>query len=253
MLALLSGCGNDTSSSKSGGVDVDIADAIAEAESRRSADPDAKGGNTCLLDYSTKYDQLLSEMMVLDLTGFTDETMDIKYSKVFSDPTYHSISYRFENKRIGKHPAMDFETELRDEIELGSIKPMSLNQFKEIYRVITQEQTDLANQSIDDVIEGKSDSEEANEKMAELEQQGVDKETTKGAVNMMKDAFANISKSYVNVDDLGEAATWNTFTNSLNVLQNGVHFELYIEVSNDNEENKNTAIAFAEKILNQCK
>jgi len=69
----------------------------------------------------------------------------------------------------------------------------------------------------------------------------------------MKEAFANVSKSYTDVEGLGDAAAWNSYANTLNVLQNGVQFELYVLVSNDGEENKKTAIAVAEKVLEVCK
>jgi len=251
LVALGSGCGGDSGSS--GGVDVDLEDAIAEAEGRRAADPDAMGGNTCLLGYTTKYDELLTEAIVTAVTGFNTEVMEVDYSKVLKNPTYHSVAYEFENKRIGKHPAMDFELELKDVIKLGSIKEMSLTQFEQIYSVPTDEQIALGDQTIDDVVDGKIEHAEASEKIAELEKQGVDKETTKSATGMMKEAFANVSKSYTDVEGLGDAAAWNSFANTLNVLQDGVQFELYVMVSNDSEENKKQAIAVAEKVLEVCK
>lgn len=251
LAVMIISCGENSSSS-TGGVEVDLDDAIAQAEGRRAANPDEMGGNSCLLAFQTKYDELLAKEMVLAATGFSEEVLEVKYSKALKDPVYHSFTYRFANKRVGKIKGLDFESELRDEVMIKSIKPMSLNQFQQVYRIPTQEETNLGNQSIDDAIAGKSESEEANEKMAELEEKGVSKETTQGAADLMKETFSNVANSYMKVEDLGDAATWNSFTNSLNVLQNGVQFELLVNVSNDEERNKSTAIAVAKKILALC-
>lgn len=254
IMLIAAACNNSTKENNgSTGVETDLEGAIAKAESRRVADPNASGGNTCLFNYQEKYDQLLTDEMVLNLTGFSKDVLDIKYSKALKNPEYHSISYRFTNKRIGKPTGMDFEMEVNDEIKLKSIKAMSLNQFKDTYRVVSQQERDVANQTIDDVTDGKSDNEEANDKIKELDERGVSKETTKGVTSIMKDAFAKVGKSYANVDGLGDAATWNSYTMDLNVIKDGVQFELMVNVSKDNEENKKMAIEVAKKILDRCK
>lgn len=252
LAAMIISCGENPATSSAGGVEVDLEDAIAQAEGRRAADPNEMGGNSCLLDYNTQYDELLTKEMILSISGFSEDVLEVKYSKALKDPSYHSLSYRFANKRIGKIKGLDFETELIDEVTVKSIKPMSLNQFEQTYKVQSQEEINLTNQSIDDVVEGKSESEEANEKIAELDKKGVSKETTQGVADIMKETFSNVSKSYSTVDGLGDAATWNSFTNSLNVLQNGVQFELYVDVSIENEENKNLAIKVAKQVLAKC-
>ncbi len=253
IMVITASCGNKNGNSTGKGVDADLEDAISKAENRRDADPDAKGGNICLLNYQEKYDQLLTEEMVLDATGFSKDVIKIKYSKALKNPEYHSVSYRFANKRIGKVKEVGIEMELNDDVVLKSIKPLSLNQFKDTYRVVSQQERDLANQKIDDAVEGRSEDPEANAKIKELDKMGVDKKTTKGAANMIKDAFSNVAKSYRNVEGLGDAATWNTHTNTLNVLQNGVQFELYVEVSNEQEKNRKVAIDIAGKLLDRCK
>ena len=130
---------------------------------------------------------------------------------------------------------------------------MSLTKFKSAYRILsTQEQAD-ADKVLDDVATGKSDSEEANKKIEDLEKQGIDKKTTKGVTDVMKGAFAKINQSYFTVNDLGDSASWNSFTKELHVLKDGVHFEIYSSISGDDEVNKKTAIATAKKILEKCK
>ncbi len=246
-------CGSDKEKSSSNGVDVDLDDAIAKAEGRRAADPNAKGGNTCLLGYLEKYDQLLTEDMVLSATSFDKAKLDLRYNKALKNPEYHSVSYRFKNKRKAFIEQIGVTTEVPDAVVLNAIKPMSLNHFRDTYRAVTQQETDVANQKIDEVVEGKSTEKDANDKIEELGKMGVDKKTTKSVTDVMKGTFANVAKSYVAVDGLADAATWNTFANTLNVITNGVHFELNVEISADNADNKKVAIAIANKILAVCK
>lgn len=246
-------CTSDKGKSTNNGVDVDLDDAISKAEGRRAADPNAKGGNICLLSYLEKYDQLLTEKMVLSATGFDKANLELKYNKALKNPEYHSVSYRFKHKRKAFVEQIGMTMEVPDFVVLNSIKAMSLNHFKDTYRAVTQQETDVANKQIDDVVEGKSTEKEANEKIKEVEKMGVDKKTTKSVTDVMKGTFANVAKSYVAIDGLGDAATWNTFANTLNVIANGVHFELHVEISAVNDENKKVATEIANQILAVCK
>lgn len=246
-------CRSDKGKTTNNGIDVDLDDAISKAEGRRAADPDAKGGNTCLLSYLEKYDQLLTEDMALSTTGFDKTKLELKYTKALKNPEYHSVSYRFKNKRKAFVEQIGMIMEVPDFVVLNSIKAMSLNHFRDTYRAVTQQETAIANKQIDDVVEGKSTEKDANDQMKELEKMGVDKKTTKSVTDVMKGTFANVAKSYVAVDDLGDAATWNTFANTLNVIANGVHFELHVEISSENSENKKVATEIANKILAVCK
>jgi hypothetical protein len=251
-VALAVSCGK-SNNDNTGGVDVDLDDAISQAESRRAADPDAKGGNTCLLDFNEKYDQYLTEDLVISVTGFSKDVMDFEYSKALKNPAYHSVSYKFKNKRRGKVQGLDMELELKDAITITSIKPMSMNDFSTTYKVVTDEQLKVANQTIDDVVDGKIEDKEVAARLKEAEERGIDKKTTKGAIGVMKGAFEKVGKSYTPVEGLGDAATWNTYSNNLNVLQNGVQFELSVDVSNDQEKNREVAIAIAKLLLKKCK
>ena len=253
LLIVCIACASDKGKSNNSGVVVDLDDELAKIESKRPSDPNAKGGNTCLLSYLEKYDQLLTEETVLNATKFDKTKLEINYSKALKNPEYHSVNYRFKNKRKAFVEQIGVEMEVPDFVVLSSIKPMSLEHFKNTYRAVSQQEIDAANHQIDNAIEGKSNEKEANEKIRELEKMGIDKKTTKSVTDVMKGTFVNVAKSYVTVDDLGDAATWNTFANTLNVIDNGVHFELHVEVSDDNINNKNVAIAVANQLLKACK
>src|SRR5690606_927575 len=86
----VSACGEGSNKSDGGKIGgIDINDAIATAEKRREADPNASGGNKCLLAYQEKYDELLTKDMVLALTGFDESKMEMKYMKIMK-PEHHS-------------------------------------------------------------------------------------------------------------------------------------------------------------------
>lgn len=244
---------SENKSKKSGSENVDLESAIENAESRRKTDPNASGGNKCLLDYQSKYGQLLSEAEVVTATGFSKDKMKIKNNNKLKNPEYHEYLFKFKNKRIGKVRGLDREYEIEDVVGIKGIKAMSLTDFENNYRAITDEEMDLANQTIDDMLEGKSGDAEAEAALKKVEEKNVSKEQVKEVSGKMMDAFKEISEGYRKVVDLGDAARWNVVTNELIVLQNGVKFEIVADISNDNEKNKSTAIKLAEIVLNKCK
>lgn len=230
-----------------GGIDVE--GAIKDAESRRKADPNASGGNKCLLDYQVKLDQLLTAEMVTRATGFSESGMDSTYRKIMG-PAYHEVQYEFKNGRKGKVRGLTGEYELKDFVAVGSVKPMSLTQFEDSYRVITEEEEKLAKDSFNDVVEGKSG--EADEALNQLKKSDISKETIKKSGGALMSAFKEVSEGYRVEKGLGDAARWNITTHRMTVLQNGVQFELTVEVSNDTEKNRETAVAIAKEILKRC-
>lgn len=232
-----------------GGIDVE--GAIKNAESRRKTDPNSSGGNKCLLDYQTKLDQLLTADMVVRATGFSENVMDSSYTQIMSTE-YHYVNYSFQNKRKGKVMGLKGEFEVKDEVALRRIKPISLTRFKDSYRVITQEEEQLAKDVFEDVAEGKSGDKQADEAAKQLRESNIDKETVKTAGGALMSTFKEISEGYREEKELGDAARWNVATNELAVLKNGVQFELHVEVSNDKEKNREAAIAIAKEILKKC-
>lgn len=233
--------------------EIDLESAIDNAESRRKLDPNASGGNSCLLDYQSKYDQLVSETDVLTATGFSKEKLETKYQKVMKSPEYHEFLFKFKNKRIGKVRGLTREMEIPDIVKVRGIKAMSLNDFENNYRALTDEEMDLANQAVDDILEGKSGEAEAEAAVKKAEEQNISKEQVKEVSGELMDAFKEVSEGYRKVMNLGDAARWNLVTNELVVLQNGVKFELMIDVSNDPKINQKVAFDLAQIILNKCK
>ncbi|PPL02240.1 hypothetical protein [Parapedobacter indicus] len=238
---------NKNNGGKIGGIDV--TDAIAAAEKRREIDPNASGGNTCLLAYQEKYDQLLTKDIVLTLTGFDESKMEVKYTKIMK-PEYHSVNYTFDNQRVRERAG--YTMPFKDNVQLGSIKAMSLAQFNDSYRAVTAEEDATVDEVLEDLHDGKVTDPDAQEALGNLEKQGVDKEVAKQATGTLRDAFRKVAEGYRKVEGLGDAAVWNVETQELVVLENGVKFDLQVDTKNTNDENKAAAIELARKLLDAC-
>ncbi len=251
LLTTISCSDKENSTSNSG--EIDLEGAIENAENRRKADPNASGGNKCLLDYQTKYDQILSDQDILTATGFSKDVMEAKYQKVLKNPEYHEYLFKFENKRNTYISALKMNAQVPDAISVRNIKPMSLTQFENSYKAITEEEMQVARDMVDDVTEGNSGEADAEAAMQKAKDQNISDEQIKETSNVMMDAFREVSEGYRVVEELGDAARWNIKTNELTVLQNGVQFQVMSDISNDVEKNKSVAIDLAKKILEKCK
>ncbi|MDT4861167.1 hypothetical protein FQZ97_957620 [compost metagenome] len=177
--------------------------------------------------------------------------MDSSYSRIMG-PAYHKVQYSFKNLRKGEVRGLKGEYEVKDVVSLGSIKAMSLTRFKDSYRVMAEEEEQIAKETFEEVSEGKSGDKRADEAIDKLKKSNVDKETVKKAGGALIDAFKEVSEGYRTENGLGDAARWNVATNRMTVLQNGVQFELYVEVSNDPGKNRETALVIAKEILKKC-
>ena len=241
-------CGNSENKSQNSN-DINI-DAVINSKSN---DPNAKGDNKCLLDYQNKYDALLAETDVLNATGFSKDVMETKYNNRLKNPENHEFVYKFKNGRMGKVRGFDNEMQLPDMVVVRSIKPMSLTTFNQSYREVTDEQMQAANDALDEIAEGNSGDADADKAMKKAKEQNISKDQIKKTGGTLTGAFKEVSKGYRTVEGLGDAAVWNVVTNELNVLQNGVKFEIRTDISNDTEKNKSVAVKLAEIVLSKCK
>ncbi len=224
-------------------------DAVINSQSK---DPNAKGDNKCLLAYQEKYDALLSETDVLNATGFSKEVLKTKYNTLLKNKEYHEFVYAFKNDRMSSVPGFNTEMSVSDLINLRAIQPMSMQSFQQKYQAVTDEQMRLANEAIDEITEGNVKNEDADKALKQAQEQGVDKEQIRKTGGMLTNAFKEVSKGYRTVEGVGDAASWNVFTNELHVLQKGVKFEVRVDISNDKERNKSVAIELANIILKKC-
>lgn len=232
--------------------EIDLESAIENAESRRKADPNASGGNKCLLGYQSKYDQLLSEEDVVTATGFSKDVMSTKNNKALKNPEYHSFEYRFKNGRVSKS-GITKGIAMPDVVAVNSIKVISISAFESTYKAISDEEMQVAKDALNDAAEGKSGDAEADAAVKKAEDLNVSKEQVKKTGGKVLDVIKDVSKGYRTVENLGDAASWNIVAKELYVLQNGVQFVILCDVNDDDETNKSVAIKLAGVVLNKCK
>lgn len=241
-------CGGKESSEK-GETETASLDNIA-----KTSDPDAKGGNTCLLDYSEKLDQLFPVQLAADFTKLPAAEAKADYSKVMKNPSYHSIKYAWKSdrKRSLKELGIDMEVAVDNKLELHGIRAMSLNGFKMSYRVPTEKELKESERALDAAFEGKSGNKDINEKLKKLDEMKVDKKTQKSAAADIGDALAKVTKAYRDVSGIGEAASWNSVEKRLYVLDNGVEISLSVDLSDEDVVNREKAIALMRQVLAKC-
>lgn len=242
-----------TENNKPASGEIDLKGAIETAESRRTTDPDASGGNNCLLGYQTKYDQLLSEAEVIAATGFSKNLMETKSNTVLKNPAYHSFEYRFGNGRERIVAGINQKLAMPDVISVSGIRAISASSFEATYKAITDEEMQRTKEVLKKAAAGNSGNAEADKAMEKAKEKNSSKEQVTKTGGELLDQIKAVSKGYRVVEGLGDAARWNLVSNELIVLQNGVQFQLRSDISADQAKNKAVAIELANRILNKCK
>lgn len=204
-------------------------------------------GNPCLLNFQGKLNQLLTQDMVIAVTGFSPEVVTTTY-KENENPKYEYLNYKFKNKRMGEIEGVKGQFELSDVITLRSLHPMTQEEFMRNYKEITAEENEAMKEHLSKEVETNEDIDQIRKNANELS-----KEEVKKTGGKLLDSFKEISTAYTKVSGVGDLASWNSITEVLYVLHKDTHFELYINASNDDETNKNMAIELAKKILQTCK
>ena len=213
-------------------------------------DPKAEGGNTCLLGYADKYDELLTKEMVSTATGIKTNEMDQETNQYTKNSKYHDVTYSWKTGRIKNIHGMDIPVD--DYIKLTGIESISLDRFKMSYRAVTQKEAEALSVKTNEALDGKSDNEAVNKRLKKLDEMGVSKEDQKKMMDGLAGSAQKMTEGFSAVEDLGDAATWNSKTQTLYVLQNGAMFELVVDLS-DLRKNKEIASKIARMILDKCK
>lgn len=203
--------------------------------------------NTCLLDYQTKLDNLLTTDLVLSSTNFSSDVLEVEYINTLKNPEHHTLTYAFNNGRKQEFERFGLRA-VNDLVELKYIKPFTEKQFESSYRALTDEQIELMSKKLNDAIDGKSEHKNVQDAVDKL---NTDKETAKQTTKNLTSTFAKVSQGYKNVDDLGDAARWNIVSNELVVLKNNTQFVLKVDIGDVNK-NKTIALNIAKQILNTC-
>lgn len=217
------------------------------------------GNNACLMAYADKYDELFTLDDAVKITGFAKADAETEYSKIMKNTAYHNITYQWGSSRMKmiKVSNMEVEVPVKNLIEVSGIEAKTAETFKRDFSLKTDaeiaEMNKNMNKAMDDAFEGKSESDAANKAMVKVKEMGQSKENVKAITgNMQDNAFSKVLKAYQPVENLADAASWNTFEHRLYVLKNGVKFQVTADLSDDTNFNKGKAIEAAKLILAKC-
>ena len=219
------------------------------------ADPKAEGGNTCLLGYADKLDQLLTLKMAADFAMLPAESAKVKYFNAMKNTDNHDVKYlwKSDRKRSMKDVGVDMVVPVSNLVQLNGIKKRSFESFKLTHRAPTDAELKQADKAMEDAFDKKSGNKKVNEQVEKLEEMKVDKGTQKSVAKSMGGAFAKVAQSYREVRGLGEAASWNAVERRLYVLDNGVEISVSVDLSDDDAVNEQKAIVLMKQLLSKCK
>lgn len=216
----------------------------------KNIDPKAKGDNTCLLDYAERYGELLTKDMVAEATGSDADQMTTNENKIHKNTKYHYTKYSWKTGKTKEKYGVDLPEE--HSVGISGIEAISLNQFQMSYKAVSKEAVEALTQKANEALEGKSDNAAVNERLKKLDEMGISKEEQKKMMEGFANTAQKMTEGFTKVENLGQAATWNSKTNTLYVFEKGAMFELVVELS-DSERNLEVAAAIARRILDKCK
>ena len=223
---------------------------------RKDIDPKAKGGNTCLLAYAEKYDELLTKDMAAEAAGFPEDRAIVNNTKTGLDTKeYDRVQYEWDNGREKLVKQINMKTKAFDYIQLTGIRAMSLSEFQLSYRVVTDKDVERIETAIDDAFGGNAagESEAMRKAQEKLDELGVSREQQKEMMKGFASSAQKMTEAFSAVEQLGDAAVWNANENRMYVFTDGVKFEIVAEVGEDGATNKAVAMDVARRILERCK
>lgn len=242
VVAGISSCGGSNSST------------AATDTAQPQIDPKAKGGNTCLLAYAEKYDELLTKEVAADATGFPADRAIVGNRKAgWETKEYDHVQYEWDNGREKLVKQINRTAKARDFIQLTGIRAISLAEFQVSYRAVTDKDMEQM-EAMDDAFVGKSDSENEAIRKAQkkLDDLGISREQQKEMVKGFASSAQKMTEAYSPVEQLGDAAVWNSKENRLYIFTGGVKLEIVAEVGENEAANKAVAIGAAKRILERC-
>lgn len=209
--------------------------------------------NNCLLSYSTKLDTWLTGSKAATLMGKPAEKAKFTYSKAVKNPAYQNCKYVWKTGRIVSKEIGGSTFQVPEQLVLGfgELQTMELTQFLQTYRAVTEEEMAMAKNKTAEALDKQSGNEKLDQLADKADQTGLEKQEQKKAANSLLNAIGEVSKAYVTVNGIGDAAVWNTITQKLYVLSKGVKFSVLVELENA-AENKSKAIVVAKEFLRAC-
>lgn len=210
--------------------------------------------SNCLLDYATRYDQLLTVNEAASIIGRVSSEADIKYNKVMRNTQYHEVVYSWQTDRTILVQGVVIPD--HDRVSISGIGKKSREDFKRDYSRRTEEEiaalNEQINQQLDKEFDKKSSSEKIEASKKRMNEMGISNETGKTTAKNIGGTLSSSLIAYEEVHDLGDAAAWNTKDKNLYVLNKDVQFCVGINMGDDDATNKKAAINAAKIIINKC-
>lgn len=199
--------------------------------------------DNALGDQIQQFDGRLDDLLTLEIaannSGLPAATAEKSYQQTLKNPFTHSLSYRWDNGRkkmleVGKR---SIEVTTDDFIEVGWVKQTDLETFKRDYHTPTAEE--LA--QLEAIM---------NNQMEKAAQEGkISKDDSKLGSSIGSSLAKGLS--YTDIPNVGNYAVWNNKDKSLCVFYKGLQFIVTADVSNNEQQNQETAIKVAKDIIAQ--
>ena len=201
-----------------------------------------KSGTLKVADFEKRLDELLTLEMAAKVSGFDSSKATKEYENktgaMFGDKNDppSECYYFWENGRtidikVGKGK---MNLPYKDRVGIKSVSNTSLEDFKQRYGVLTDEQKALASKKLQ---------EEANKNKSENEKTEAEKkmmDVGTGIINQLQPE---------KIVGVGDAATWYPNYNELKVLYRGLLFALEVDISDDKNINREKSMELAKMII----
>lgn len=194
----------------------------------------------CLYDYAENLEELLLLDLVTEITGFSKEKVKLDYNKPGKNITYHSFAYSWEGsrKQIMDMKVTQVEVPKNDVVSISGLTKIDEKKFNFQYRNLTPDEKNKAKMHLEEQLKNQADKNNLTE------------EQRKMAQSMAQSGIDNIK--FEEINNVGGKALWEIKRNVLTVFYIDAMFHLLVDVSDDNEENKQKAVAIAQKIISSC-
>lgn len=210
--------------------------------------PSAGAGKAeCLLSYEGKFDELLPLALAAEAIKqpadkakkeYTPASRPLKRERLGTQEAdifaISQLSYTWDSPRMEEipfGPAKGMKIPASDVVALSNMAIMNATYFANSYRAMTEAETAALK-------------EKTKEKLSDPAQ----KKTADALGGMLQE----VTNAYSEVAGLGDAARWNSVEDSLYVLVDGVKLQLRVVLSNDDQQNRDAAIALFPKLLAKC-
>jgi hypothetical protein len=206
------------------------------------------GSEDCILNYQTKYDQLLPLETIKKHFAVPAEAKK-KYAVLPNAKKHDKDTYEYiwDSNRTYKMKMMGQEMDVPVSNRLGlrwvgsdlfmiGNKPTPLENFKAFYRNTTAAEKEAAFQKAE----------------AAMKEKGYDEKTVKAAGGLAKD-LSSEEIMFKDITGIGEAASWRIKSKELTVLVGKITFQISADISANDEENIALAKKLALEVLAKCK